>query len=128
DLVREGKARKTPQDHSKATYESWCRKADAKIDWSKPVDQVYNLIRGTNPQPGAWTAFKGNELAIFDSRKLPDSGTPGTVLAVEGDSIIVAAQGGAIRIDRVRPHDDKKKIAAGEYASKVGLKAGDKLG
>ena len=37
-------------------------------------------------------------------------------------------QGGAIRVDRVRPHDDKKKIAASEYASKAGLKAGDRLG
>jgi methionyl-tRNA formyltransferase len=127
DLVRDGKAPSVPQDDSKATYESWCRKADAEIDWAKPVDEVYNLIRGTNPQPGAWTLCNGNELKVFDSRKVEGSGTPGTVLAVEGDSIVVAAQGGAIRIDRVRPHDDKK-ISAGDFAAKAGLAAGSKLG
>ena len=79
DLVREGKAPSVPQDHSKATYESWCRKADAEIDWSKPVDEVYNLIRGTNPQPGAWTTCNGNELKVFDSSKVEGSGEPGTV-------------------------------------------------
>ncbi|MEO3430419.1 methionyl-tRNA formyltransferase [Pelagibius sp. CAU 1746] len=127
DLVRDGKATKTPQDHSKATYESWCRKADAEIDWSKPVDEVYNLIRGTNPQPGAWTTCNGNELKVFDSRKVDGSGEPGTVLAVDGDSFTVAAQGGAIRIERVRPHDDKK-ISAGDFAAKSGLAEGAKLG
>ncbi len=127
DLVRDGKAQSVPQDHSKATYESWCRKADAEIDWSKPVDEVYNLIRGTNPQPGAWTLCNGNELKVFDSGKVEGSGEPGTVLAVVGDSITVAAQGGAIRIERVRPHDDKK-ISAGDFAAKTGLAEGSKLG
>lgn len=127
DLVRDGKAPSKPQDHSKATYESWCRKADAQIDWGKPVDEVYNLIRGTNPQPGAWTTWKGNEVKIFDSRKAAGDGAPGTVLAVEGDSITVAAKGGAIRVERVRPHDDKK-ISAGDFAAKAGLAVGSKLG
>lgn len=127
DLARDGKITKTPQDHSKATYESWCRKADAEIDWSKPVDEVYNLIRGTNPQPGAWTTCNGNELKIFDSRKVEGSGEPGSVIAVENGSFTVAAKGGAIRVDRVRPHDDKK-ISAGDFAAKAGLAVGSKLG
>lgn len=127
DLVRDGKATKTPQDHSKATYESWCRKADAEIDWSKPVDEVYNLIRGTNPQPGAWTTCNGNELKIFDSRKVDGAGEPGSVIAADADSFTVAAKGGAIRVDRVRPHDDKK-ISAGDFAAKAGLAVGSKLG
>jgi len=127
DLVRDGKAPSVPQDHSKATYESWCRKADGLIDWSKPADQVYNLIRGTNPQPGAWTTWQGNEVKIFDSRKVDGSGAPGTVLAVDADSFTVAAQGGAVRVDRVRPHDDKK-ISAGAWAAKAGLAVGAKLG
>src|SRR3546814_7127382 len=70
DLVRDGKAQKIPQDDSKATYESWCRKADAQIDWSKPVDEVYNLILGTNPQPGAWTTFKRSEAHTSELQSL----------------------------------------------------------
>src|SRR5919106_18577 len=51
DLVREGKAPRIEQDDGQATYESWCRKADAEIDWGRPAGEVYNLIRGTDPQP-----------------------------------------------------------------------------
>ncbi len=127
DLVRDGKAPSIDQDHSKATYESWCRKADAEIDWSKPVDTVHNLIRGTNPQPGAWTTVDGNELKIFDCQKVEGSGEPGSVIAVDGEGFTVAADGGAIRVTRVRPHDDKK-IAAGDYAAKAGLAVGARLG
>ena len=88
---------------------------------------VYNQIRACNPQPGAWTTWKGNEVKIFDSRKVDGSGAPGTVLAVDADSFTVAAQGGAVRVDRVRPHDDKK-ISAGAWAAKAGLAVGAKLG
>ncbi|MEK9693515.1 MAG: formyltransferase family protein, partial [Rhodospirillaceae bacterium] len=35
NLVREGRAPKIEQDHTKKTYESWCKKDDAQIDWSK---------------------------------------------------------------------------------------------
>src|SRR6201988_2882717 len=70
DLVVAGKHRETAQDKSRASYEGWCRTAEAKIDWAKPVDHVYNLIRGCNPAPGAWTTVGGKTLQIFDARKL----------------------------------------------------------
>ena len=54
NLIESGNAPKIPQDDSKATYESWCKKSDARIDWKKPGNEIYNLIRGCNPQPGAW--------------------------------------------------------------------------
>jgi methionyl-tRNA formyltransferase len=127
DLVRDGKAPKVKQDESKATYESWCRKKDAEIDWSKPVDQVYNLIRGANPQPGAWTKYKGRTLEIYDSAKEAGDGVPGTVVDVGPDGVTVAVQGGRIRVQRVKP-DDAAKQTATEFAAASGLAKGDRLG
>jgi methionyl-tRNA formyltransferase len=124
DLVKAGKAPKVAQDHSKATYESWFKKDLAEIDWSKPAGEVYNLIRATNPAPGAWTKFKGAEVQIFDSAKTSGSGKPGEVLAVDDKGITIAAGGGAILAKRVRAAGGQK-IAAGEYAKSAGLKAGD---
>src|SRR6201998_3163530 len=69
DLVVAGKHTETVQGESNASYEGWCRTAEAKIDWAKPIDHVYNLIRGCNPAPGAWTTLNGKKLQIFDSRK-----------------------------------------------------------
>src|SRR5438309_1309762 len=51
DLVLAGKHTETVQDESQASYEGWCRSAEAKIDWARPIDHVYNLIRGCNPAP-----------------------------------------------------------------------------
>jgi len=127
DLVRDGKAPRVEQDHSKATYESWCRKADAEIDWSKPVAQVYNLIRGTNPQPGAWTTLKGQEVKIFDSARIEASGAPGEVVAVSDEGVAVAAAGGGILVKKVRPAGSGK-IAASEFAATEGIEVGSRFG
>ncbi len=131
DLVRDGKAPRIEQDHSKATYESWCRKADAEIDWAKPVDEVYNLIRGTNPQPGAWTTLNGQEVKIFDSAKIAGSdslgGSFGEVVAVSDEGVAVAAAGGAILVKKVRPAG-AGKIAAREFAAAEGVEVGSRFG
>ena len=127
DLVKAGDPPHIKQDEAEATYESWCKKVDAEIDWSKPVDDVYNLIRGANPQPGAWTLFEGNGLMIFDCAKIDTDGSPGEILDVADDSFTVGAQGGAIQIKRVRPHDDKK-IPAADFIANSGLAKGARLG
>lgn len=109
ELFRAGNPPRTEQDESKATYESWCRKADAEIDWSKSVDDVYNLIRGTNPQPGAWTTVGGEELKVFDSRKTDgEAGAPGEVMAVTDEGFEVSAKDGRVLVKRVQPAGEKK--------------------
>ncbi len=109
DAFRTGNPPRSTQDESKATYESWCRKADAEIDWSKPVADVYNLIRGTNPQPGAWTTLGGEELKIFDSAKIEGGGgTPGEVVALTDDGFEVATPDGRILVKRVQPKGEAK--------------------
>ncbi len=127
DLVRDGKAPRIEQDPDDGTYEGWCRKADARIDWSKPVDEVYNLIRGTNPQPGAWTTLGDEEVKVFDSRKTDGNGEPGTVIAVSDSGVTVAVAGGAVEIQRVRPASAGKQTAA-EWAADAGVAIGTRLG
>ena len=127
DLVRDGKAPRIDQDDSQATYESWCRKKTARIDWSKPASEIYNLIRGCNPQPGAWTTHNGNEIQIFDAAKADSPGEePGKVLEVSDAGVLISGQGGCIRAIRVRPKGEGK-APANEWASQAGIKAGDQL-
>jgi methionyl-tRNA formyltransferase len=128
DLVRDGKAPKIVQDEAEATYESWCRKGDAEVDWSKPVREVYDLIRGTNPRPGAWTTIDGEEVGILDCARVDDDpgAAPGTVVEVDGDRLVVAVAGGAIAVEVVRADGDKQ--SAGEYARGAGVEAGAVLG
>lgn len=44
-------------------------KEDGNIDWHRPVDEVYNLIRGLSPYPTAYTELDGQMLKIFKARK-----------------------------------------------------------
>ncbi|HEX2170900.1 MAG TPA: methionyl-tRNA formyltransferase [Dehalococcoidia bacterium] len=129
DLVKAGTAPKIPQDESQATYESRCRDADGQIDWTKPAQQVYNLIRGCNPQPGASTTVNGQKLKIFDARLEPGAagGEPGDVVESGDQGFAVAAPGGRIRVQRVQP-EGAGKIAAGEFVRNTGLTVGTRLG
>ena len=126
ELVREGKAPKVAQDPDDGSYEGWCRKADVEIDWSRPTGEVYNLIRGANPQPGAWTTFGGNEVKVFDSRKADMSGEPGSVLSVAEDGIVIATGDGSIRVMKMR--SDAGKLSAAEYAAAAGVEPGARFG
>ncbi len=126
DLVRDGNAPRDVQDPEDGSYEGWCRKDLVQIDWSKGTDEVYNLIRGANPQPGAWTTFNGNEVKIFDSRKADAGGEPGTVLSIDDSGAVVATADGSIRIMKVRA--DAGKLAAADFAVASGLRIGSRLG
>ena len=133
DLVLSGKYKEIDQDESKASYEGWCRAAEAKIDWAKPIDHVYNLIRGCNPAPGAWTTFGGKKLQIFDARKVvfrrfaEVPGKIGEVTDVSGQSFKVVAQGGMIEVLKAK-FEDGKKLGAGELAQAGGIAAGSVFG
>jgi methionyl-tRNA formyltransferase len=133
DLVLAGKHKEIVQDESKASYEGWCREAEARIHWAHHVDSVYNLIRGCNPAPGAWTTLNGKKLQIFDARKhvfrryADVSGKVGEVSDVGSDSFKVTAQGGMIEVLRARG-EDGKKLPGADFARAAGLAKGTALG
>jgi len=133
DLVRSGKQREVMQDESQATYEGWCRKAEARLNWANHLDFVYNTIRGCNPAPGAWTTLEGKELQIFDARKHPVrtfgavKGKIGEVVEVTDKSFQVSAQGGRIEVLRAKLTDGKK-VTSAELLSSGQVRAGAILG
>ena len=122
DLVVRGRATETTQDEGRATYEGWVREAESHINWASHVDFVYDLIRGCNPAPGAWTMFGDKKLYLFDAKKIaaPTFGAVrgrkiGEAKAAGDGAIRILAQGGFIEVSRVRI-DDGPKIPANEAA------------
>ena len=133
DLVMAGKHSETVQDKSRASYEGWCRTAEAKIYWHNHVDFIYNLIRGCNPASGAWTTLTGKKIQLFDSRKHLSRtfsavmGKPGEVSEIGADSIRITAQGGQIEVFKLKP-EGGKKMSAIEFVNETGLSVGTLLG
>jgi methionyl-tRNA formyltransferase len=133
DLVVSGRAVSRTQDESQASYEGWCRDAEAQINWHNHVDFIYNLIRGCNPAPAAWTLLNGKKLRLFEARKHAArtfsevKGRVGAVAAIGDRSLFVSAQGGQIEVLTLR-HEDGKKLSAPEFCAQAGLVPGTLLG
>ena len=127
NLFRAGNPPHIVPDEAQATYERRCIKKHARIDWNKPVAQVYNLIRGTNPAPGAWTIYNGEELGIFDCAQLPGDGISSRVVDVSDEGVTVQCIGGRILIKRLRPAG-AGKLPAIEWAADHGIEKGVTLG
>jgi methionyl-tRNA formyltransferase len=129
EMVKAGTAPRIPQEESLATWDPLCTEERTVIDWSRPVSQVYDLIRGANPAPGASTVFRGSKVKLFDAQRVEASqgGAPGQVLAIEPDGFVIAGQGGGILVKRVQAAG-AAKTKAPEFIVSSGLKVGDTLG
>ena len=128
DLVREGRAPKVPQDHSKATYEGWCRGHPVRINWHMPTRITWNLIRGCNPAPGAWTTWEDAKVAVFDSVRVPEAKSvqPGEITRIGDGGVQVATADGQILVKRVRPAGGGK-VPAADWAKEAGLAVGTRF-
>jgi methionyl-tRNA formyltransferase len=133
DLVLSRGSTEIAQDEALATYEGWCRADEAQVHWHNHIDVVYNLVRGCNPAPGAWTMFKGKKLQLFDARKHTFrrfgevKGAIGAVTAIGSESVFITAQGGQIEVFKLK-YGEGKKLPAPQACAEAGLAAGAVLG
>jgi len=127
DLFRAGNPPHIVPNEAQASYERRCVKKHARVDWNKPVAQVYNLIRGTNPAPGAWTTLNGTEVQVYDAARVAGDGVSGKIIGISDAGVTVQCVGGRICLKRVRPAGEGK-ISATEWAASAGLSLGDLLG
>jgi methionyl-tRNA formyltransferase len=127
DLIKTGRAPRLAQNERLATYEPLCNDKVAGIDWARSAQEVHNLIRGCDPQPGAYTFYHGRKVRCFEARRVeaPSDRRPGEVIAADAGGFTVAAGGGAIRIGKVRTDEGKKDAAA--FAAETGMRPGDRF-
>jgi methionyl-tRNA formyltransferase len=129
ELIKAGKAPKIPQNDSQATYEPPCDEKYAGIDWSKPAEEVYNLIRGCDPQPGAYSTLGGRKVKFYRA-ELIDSATetsPGQVIRIGAGGVVVALDGAALKVGKMKS-EKGVKINADEFAREADLKVGMRFG
>ena len=125
-MVKKGTAPKIEQDHSKASYEGWCQSEDAIINWGENADQIYNLIRGCDPSPGANTKIQGCPISFFKASLSPTQyeSTPGTVVEISENWFKISALQGSINVGRVQLKGTPK-IMADEFIKTNKLGIGD---
>jgi methionyl-tRNA formyltransferase len=129
ELIKRGKAPRIPQDESKATYEPPCDDRVASVDFEKSIKDIYNLIRGLDPQPGAYTTLKGKKVRLYDAKMdvVTVDKPSGEIVSIDERGMQIAVKGGLIRIGKLRV-DRGEKIGPIGFAQSVDLKTGERCG
>ena len=126
-LVRNGEAPKIVQNEANASYEGWFNAKEAVIDWSKPGREIYNLMRGSDPQPGANSTLDGQTVSFYDtSFAAGESAQMGGSIVAVGERIEIAVRDGTITVGRLR--GAQGKVSAANFAEATGLEQGSRFG
>ncbi len=127
-LIEQGRAPRIPQDEARATYDPLCRDPQVGIDWSRPGREVYDLVRGSDPQPGAWALRSSERVRFYDCRfDGSKRGEPGLLLAVDASGARVGLTDGTLIAGRMRTGDSQKKLAPVDLVREGKLAVGDRF-
>ncbi|MGM0501582.1 MAG: methionyl-tRNA formyltransferase [Bacillota bacterium] len=131
EQIKAGTAPRIPQDDEQATYADKVTKEDGEIDWGQSAEDIWNLIRGMNPWPGAYTHKDGALLKIWDSEvysKENKDVKPGTIVKADDDlGIVVQTAQGQLLITQLQPAN-KSRMDATDYLLGYEVEPGEKLG
>lgn len=115
--LKQGIVKRVPQDHSQATFAPKIELNDCEINWNQPALAVHNLIRGVNPEPGAWGWLNvqptTKRLKVFTSLPSdvePEMG-PGNLFNKGKEGIFVRCQQGSVQLLEVQL-EGKKRMQA----------------
>ena len=110
DLIESGKAVFTPQDESLVTFSGKITAEMEQIDWTKPSNDIINLVRALNPSPVAWTTWGGKRLKIHALRPCDQQfeGIPGQVVQCTKKCVaVMCGDGKAVNIIRLQAENSK---------------------
>lgn len=124
--LEQGKLEAIPQDEALSSCAPMLNKEMARLDFTKPAQELHNLIRGLSPWPVACTAIDGTLLKVHRAVLAPQySGQPGQLL--DEKRFIVACGQGALEFLEVQAAGSKR-MPAGDFLRGKKLPRGKQLG
>lgn len=119
--IFDGTNSKIPQDNNEATYAYNIKREEEHIDFNKDSRDVFNLIRGLSPIPGANAVLDGVEFKIYDSIIVESNynGKPGEVVDIVKNGIVVKTGNGCVAITSIKP-SGKSRMDASSYVNGIG--------
>ncbi|MCX7711933.1 MAG: methionyl-tRNA formyltransferase [Clostridia bacterium] len=127
--LKEGTLRRIPQDDSEATLAPIMNKDIGRIDWTRSAAEIHNLVRGTDPWPGAFTFYKGERMRVWKTKvmdKQKQDKKPGTILKVNKEGILTACNQGLIQILEIQ-FDSSKRMLVENYICGHAIDEGEVL-
>ncbi len=114
--VKNNTLERIPQKDEEATYAPMLKKEIGLIDWNKSAWEIHNLVRGTNPWPGAYTYYKGERLRIWKTERTTENAEgvlPGRLYKVSRDGVFVSTGQGVLKIKEIQ-FDSSRKMTVEE--------------
>lgn len=109
--VADGTAPRIPQDRSQGCHAPIVTRDEARIDWSVPAVTLDRLVRACDPEPGAFTSFRGQPLKVRRVRCVegPVDAPAGSVVSVDRASglRVATGDGGSVALVEVQPAGKK---------------------
>ena len=92
------------QNNICACYAHKMSKAEAHIDWTKPVNELDCFIRAFNPWPIAINEFDDQSMRVLEAKKLEETSKekPGTLINASRDGLDITCADGIIRLTHVQ--------------------------
>lgn len=128
--LKAGTLERIPQSEAEATYAPMMTKNTGLIDWTKSAKEVHNLVRGTNPWPGAFTYYKGQKMKIWLTSVISEDKhglKPGTICKVGKEGIDIACGEGKLIIKEVQ-FECCRKMCVEDYICGHKMDEGEMLG
>jgi len=110
--IADGRLDATPQPEDGVSYAAKIGKAEATIDWHAPAAAIERKLRAFDPAPGARSVLAGEAITCWRGVVRAGSGTPGTIVAVERDALVVACSDGLLSLTELQRAGGRRMPAA----------------
>lgn len=128
--IKQGTAPRIEQDESQSSYAPLLDKKFGEIDWTETAPDIYNLVRGVNPWPGAYTYLDGQYLKIWQTEVITGDSDkkPGEVVIADCEQGLIIQTGNQqLRISKLQL-SGRRKMSDIKFLRGCGLRPGQKLG
>jgi methionyl-tRNA formyltransferase len=122
DRIAEG-AEPTQQSVDGLSYAAKLELDDVRIDWTRPARELADLVRGANPEPGAWTTFGGERFRVLLAEPSEEPLSAGLIEARRRE-VLVGSGSASLRLLRVQPVG-RKPMAGADWGRGARLSGGE---
>ena len=116
-------AEPTLQPDEGITYAAKLELDDVRIDWTRPARELADLVRGANPEPGAWTTFDGQRFRVLLAEPAEES-LPAGAIEARRRELLVGTGHASLRLLTVQPVG-KKPMPGADWARGIRLSGGE---
>lgn len=110
-----GELVRRPQDLRQVTHAPKLEPKEGELDLAKPAEELARRVRAYNPDPGAFTMFRGQRVGVLRAAVAGGTGVDHGTVAIRSGVPHVAAGAGWLRLDEVRPAG-KRAMSGADWA------------